>query len=175
MKTNLLRQKADRWLRSGRQEKTRGRITGSGRKVLRAMDKFIFLIVVTGSYVYTLCQNSSYCPFIECQLSISTMEREQLQDCKLSAAQRLKLGVMRGARSRMLSSVFVRTNQVPARRPGSLRPADPTGRHGAMGSLKKRVAGLPEAFQNSVAFYPERTEAPWKDSRQVSDLNWRSF
>lgn len=162
-------------MRSGRQEETRGRITRGGRKVLKLMDMFIFLIVVMGSYACTLCQNSSYCPFIECQLSISTMEREQLQDCKLSAAQRLKLGVMRGARSRMLSSFFVLTNQIPARRPGSLRPVDLRGRHGEMESHKKRLAGLPEAFQNSVAFYPERTEAPGKNSKQVSGLNWRPF
>lgn len=30
---------------------------------------------------------------------------------------------------------------------------------------------LPVAFQNSVAFYPECTEAPWKDSQQASDLS----
>ncbi|KAM7245774.1 hypothetical protein CapIbe_002072 [Capra ibex] len=77
---------------------------------------------------------------------------------------------MRSTRLRMLSSFFTLTNQIPARRPGSLRTVVLRGRHDEMESLKKRVAGLPEAFQNSVVFYPERTEAPGKDSKQAAHL-----
>lgn len=66
--------------------------------------------------------------------------------CKLSAAQRLKLGVMRSTWLRMLSSFFMLTNQIPAR-PGSLRPVVLRGRHDEMESLQARgraAWGLPE-------------------------------
>lgn len=73
----------------------------------------------------------------------------------------LKLGVMGGARLRMFSPTSTLTNQ----------SGDPSGRHGEMEPLEARAAGLPEAFQNSVAFDLEVAEAPWKDFKQVSDLS----
>ena len=64
--------KADQWLWSGRQEETRGRITWGGRKVLKVMDMFVFLIVVMGSYTYQFSSVAQLCPTLCNPTNLST-------------------------------------------------------------------------------------------------------
>ena len=76
----------------------------------------------------------------------------------------------------MLSPSSTLTNQILAGQPGSLqKQIDLRGRHGEKEPRERRAAGLPEAFQNSATLYPEGTEAPWKHSKQASDLSRCSF
>lgn len=43
------------------------------------------------------------------------------------------------------------------------------------GIFSVSTAGLPEAFRTRWFFYAQSTVAPWKNSKQASDLSWCSF